>query len=618
MPVRRLEEEEQFAAEFNAAHFRRLLRYMRPHRRQFAYVFLLMLVGALVGLATPYLMGLAIDDYIARADLRGLFWLTLAYLCLNLIGWRAFALRTRILSVTGQKILHTLRMDLFRHIHTLGFDFFDGRPVGKILTRLTNDVNVLNDLLTNGLLNLLIELFNLVAIVVLLLTLHVPLALVSFSVIPPLALLAFRLRPRIRDVYRRVRTRLSILNAALHEGVSGVRVTQIFARHEENLRHFDELNRINQEANLTAARLNLLFGPLVELTGAVGTAAVIWYGATLIARADITIGMLVAFLGYLGRFWGPISTLSNFYNQLQSAMASAERVFEILDFTAQVASRPGAPALVRARGEVEFDRVTFGYEPGRPVLQDFNLHVAPGETIALVGPTGAGKSSIISLIGRFYDPWEGAIRIDGKDLREVDLASVRRQVGIVLQENFVFSGTVLDNIRYGRLDAARDEVIEAARLANADEFIRRLPQGYDSMLAERGANLSLGQRQLLAFARALLADPRILVLDEATAYIDTETERLIQEALVRLLQGRTSFIVAHRLATIHRANRIVVIDHGRIVEMGSHEELLAVPNGKYRALYETQVGSALGGGGSLAGRIAGLGSPPTNEGRAVS
>ncbi|MBE3577531.1 MAG: ABC transporter ATP-binding protein [Limnochordales bacterium] len=608
MPVARLEEEERFTAEFNAAYFRRLLAYLRPHRWQLAQVFLLMLVGALVGLATPYLMGMAIDVYIARGDLPGLFRLTVAYLGLNVVGWWAFALRTRILSVTGQRILHTLRMDLFRHIHTLGFDFFDRRPVGKILTRLTNDVNVLNDLLTNGLLNLLIELFNLVTIIVLLVTLDVPLALVSFSVIPPLLQLAFRLRPRIRDAYRRVRTRLSILNAALHEGVSGVRVTQIFARQQENLRRFDELNRINQEANLSAARLNLLFGPLVELTGAVGTALVLWYGARLVARDEITLGVLVAFLGYLGRFWGPISTLSNFYNQLQSAMASAERVFEILDFPPQVVSRPGAPALLQVRGEVEFDHVTFGYEPGRPVLQDFCLHVSSGETIALVGPTGAGKSSIISLLSRFYDPWEGAIRIDGKDLREVDLASLRRLVGVVLQDNFVFSGTVLDNIRYGRLDASRDEVIAAARLANADQFIRLLPRGYDTVLAERGANLSLGQRQLLAFARALLADPRILVLDEATAYIDTETERLIQAALERLLRGRTSFIVAHRLATIRRADRIVVIDRGRIVEMGTHEELLSIPNGKYRTLYETQLGTAAFGpaavcaGGSTEGR----------------
>lgn len=588
MPVRRLEEEEQFAADFNAGYFRRLLGYAWPHRRPLLMVLLLMLLGAIVGLATPYVMGLAVDTYIARGDLTGLAWLTLGYLALNVVGWAAFTIRTGLLSRVGQQILHSLRMDLFQHIHTLGFDFFDGRPVGKILTRLTNDVNVLNDLLTNGLLSLLIELFNLVAIVVLLVSLRLDLALVSFGIVPPLVMLAFRLRPRIRDAYRRVRTRLSILNAALHEGVSGVRVSQIFARQEENLRRFDELNRINLEVNLAAARLNLLFGPLVELTGAAGTAAVMGYGAYLIGRGQMSIGMLVAFLGYLGRFWGPISTLSNFHNQLLSAMASAERVFEILDYPPQVSSAPGAPELPRIRGEVDFDHVTFGYEPGRPVLHGFTLHVAAGEIVALVGPTGAGKSSIISLISRFYDPWEGAIRLDGHDLREVDLASVRRQIAIVLQENFVFSGTVFDNIRYGRLEATREEVIAAAKLANAHVFIERLPQGYDTVLAERGANLSLGQRQLLAFARAILADPAILVLDEATAYIDTETERLIQSALDRLLQGRTSFIVAHRLATIRRVHRIVVIEGGRIVEMGTHEQLLALPGGRYRALYETQ------------------------------
>ncbi|MBE3582803.1 MAG: ABC transporter ATP-binding protein [Limnochordaceae bacterium] len=588
MPVGRLEEEEKFAADFNPEYLRRLLQYARPHQRRLLIILGFMLINAAVGLTTPYLMGRAIDTYIAQHDMVGLAMLTAGYLAVNLVGWWASTQRTLRMSQVGQEILHALRMDLFTHIHTLGFDFFDGRPVGKILTRLTNDVNVLNDLLTNGLLNLLVETFNLVAIVILLLALQVPLALVSFSVVPALVMLAFWLRPRIRDAYRWVRTRLSILNASLHEGIAGVRVCQAFAREAENLRRFQQLNQINYAANMQAARLNLLFGPLVELTGTVGTVAVLLYGARLMAQGRLTIGLLVAFLGYLGRFWGPVSTLSNFYNQLQSAMASAERVFEILDYPPQVVSQPGAPALPSIRGEVHFDHVTFGYEPGRPVLQDFDLHVQPGEMVALVGPTGAGKSSIISLISRFYDPWEGAVRIDGHDLREVSLESVRSQVGVVLQETFIFSGTILENVRYGRLDATREEVEEAARQANAHEFIERLPAGYDTVLSERGVNLSLGQRQLLAFARAILANPRVLVLDEATAYIDSQTERLIQEALQRLLAGRTSFVVAHRLSTIQRADRIVVIDHGRIVEMGRHDELLARPDSKYRQLYEAQ------------------------------
>lgn len=580
------DDEKEIVNEIDRNQFLRLLKYLHPQRKRAAWVFFLMAVIAAAGLVGPYLMGLAIDRYILRGDLQGLARVIFLYLAANVLSWVAAVVRTAELSRIAQQILTTMRDELFCHIQRLSLRFFDRRPAGKVITRLTNDVNSLNDLLTNGLLNMMVESLTLVGIVVLLLSLNVKLALVAFSTIPVLSLLVGRLRPKIRDAFRQIRWKISTINASLHEGIAGIRVTQAFARQAENIGRFDALNRDNLNANIKAAGLNMLFGPLVEFTGAAGTCIVIVYGASLIFRQEIQLGMLVAFLGYLGRFWGPISTIGNFYNQLQGAMTSAERVFTILDQQPEIQDAPDAVALPPVRGHVLFDHVRFGYENDRVVLDDFYLEVQPGETVALVGPTGAGKSSVINLISRFYDPQGGRIWIDGYDLRTVTQQSLRRQVSVVLQDTFIFSGTVEENIRYGRPEADRDAVIAAAQAASAHTFIEQLPAGYDTWLQERGANLSVGQRQLLAFARAILSDPRILVLDEATASIDTQTEQMIQTALSRLLEGRTAFVVAHRLSTIQRADRIVVVRAGQIAEMGSHQELMEIREGHYRELWE--------------------------------
>ncbi|MBI2914946.1 MAG: ABC transporter ATP-binding protein [Firmicutes bacterium] len=585
----RLEEDEKLVADsFNKSHFLRLLGYLSPHRGQAVTIIGLMVVISGAGLAGPYLMGLAVDRYILNRDMRGLDIVVLIYLFTALVSWMCSARRMYLLTQLGQRVLCRMRGQLFGHVTGMSMEFFETRPAGKIITRLTNDINALNELLTNGLLNMLVEFVSLLGIVILLVLIHSRLALVSFITLPMLLYLGFRVRPRIRQAYRVIRRKIATINAAIHESIAGIRVTHAFVRQKENIRWFDDLNLDNLRANLKAAAMHMMFGPSVEFAGAIGTCAVIWYGAFQLFQGQLSVGMLVAFLGYLHRFWGPVSTLSAFYNQVQGAMASAERVFEILDTPQTVAEAPNAVSTATLAGGVEFRSVGFGYEAGRPVLKDFNLLVEPGETVALVGPTGAGKTTIISLVSRFYDVSEGCVLLDGIDVRRLKLATLRRHVVMVAQDVFIFSGTIRENLRYGRLDATEDEIMRAAEAANLDHFVRTLPAGYDTVLHERGANLSTGQRQLMAFARAVLADPRILVLDEATSNIDSETERLVQDALGKILAGRTSFVVAHRLATVKSATRIIVIDHGRVVEAGTHEELLQHPSGLYRILYTAQ------------------------------
>lgn len=591
---RNFDRDEVVMKPFNKEHFFRLLRYLAPHKQAMAAAIGLMCIAAVAAQFGPYFFKVAIDQAIPARDFRLINYLGFGFLGLAFVNWLCARWRTLIMSRVGQSVLYAMRKELFDHIQSLSFRFYDSRPAGKIMVRITSDVNTLNQLLTSGIVNMASEVFNLIVIVVLMLSMHTKLALLSFTILPLLAFFALSIRPQIRRRWYEVRLKLSSINAHLNESIMGMRVTQAFTREEQNLQYFKGLNSDLKASCMNAIRLNALFMPIVEIIAAVGTGLVIWYGTDLIRTGVLTVGVVVAFLNYLWRFWTPINMLANFYTQIQTAMASAQRVFEILDTKPEIKDAPDAIELPPIRGEVAFEHVNFGYDPGQVVLEDFSLKVKPGQTIAIVGPTGAGKSSIINLLTRFYDPQKGRITIDGMDIKKVTLESLRSQIGIVLQDTFIFSGPIRDNLRYGKLDATMQEIMEAAQIANAHEFIMNFPEGYDTEVEERGAKLSVGQRQLISFARALLLDPKILILDEATSSIDTETEILIQQALARLLVDRTSFVIAHRLSTIQNADRIVVVDHGRIVEQGTHRELLG-HRGIYRDLCEAQMKPGLVG-----------------------
>lgn len=590
----RFSDDEPLRRPFNKDQFKRLLGYLGPFKKHLAVAFVLMLVSTMAGLAGPIIIKMAIDNYIAVGNIPGMIYLTLVFGGITFISY--IVNRKRIITMTtmGQHILYNMRMDLFKHIESLSFVFFDNRPAGKIMMRLINDVSSLNDLLTNGLINVLNDFVMLAAIIGIMFTMNVRLTLISFILLPALLALVFGLRNVIRKRWQIVRQKNSNMNAYLQESISGMRVTQAFVQEDVNESIFLDLNGEIKAAQMNAIRVNNAFWPLLNIIGAIGNALVFVVGVSMVSSGLVTVGTLVAFTSYIGRFWQPLSNLSNFYNQLLIAMASAERIFEILDTKPEVADKPDAVVLPPIEGWVEFDRVYFYYEPDKPVLKDVSFIAKPGENIALVGPTGAGKSTIINLIARFYDVKSGRVLIDAFDVRDVTLESLRSQIGIVLQDTFLFSGTIMDNIRYGKLDASDEEVIAAAKAVHADDFIREFKDGYMTEVHERGSRLSVGQRQLISFARTLLANPRILILDEATSSIDTHTERLVQLGLERLLQGRTSFVIAHRLSTIRNADRIMVIDDGQIKEAGTHDELMKM-GGIYRNLYTSQFSWLLAG-----------------------
>ncbi|MBM7582260.1 ATP-binding cassette subfamily B protein [Caldicoprobacter guelmensis] len=583
----RIIEDEALEKPFNMEQFKRLLSYMKPYKKQVGITFLLMVIASVCGLLGPLILQIAIDDYMLQGNYLGLAFITLAFLAVNFISMVCVRKRVRIMVVVGQEVLFKLRQDLFNHIQKLSFTFYDSRPAGKILVRIINDVNSLSDLLTNGIINVVTDAFTLVVALIFMFSMHFKLALISMFTVPLMTLVIVLLKKVIRLRWQTVRRKVSNMNAYLHESLAGMRVTQAFVREPETRQVYRQLSRDIYSSWMSAIKANNLFWPSIEWIAAIGTFLIYWFGMKFLDQGTVTVGILVAFTGYVWRFWQPLNNLCNFYNSLLMAMASTERIFELLDIKPDITDKKGAIELPPIKGEVRFDHVTFYYEPEKPVLQDVSFTVKPGETIALVGPTGAGKTTIVSLISRFYDPVEGRVLIDGIDIRDVTLYSLRRQMGIMLQEPFIFSGTIMDNIRYGRLDATDEEVIEAAKIVHAHEFIKDMEDGYYTQVRERGSRLSQGQKQLISFARALLADPRILILDEATSSVDTRTEMLIQEGLKELLKGRTSFVIAHRLSTIRNADRIMVIDHGRIIECGNHEELLK-KRGVYYNLYKAQ------------------------------
>ena len=573
----------------------RLLGYLFPHRTAITIALAATIVAAAANLAAPYLLNVGLDVYKAHGDLLGLAAIAVLTAVVYFVAYLATWQQTWITSRVGQEILAKIRGQLFRHLQRLGLRFFDTHESGVTMSRLVNDVAVINELLSSGIVNVISDVILLVGIIAIMLAMSPKLALLTFAVLPVMAIVTALFTSRAKGAYRETRSAIGAVAADLQENISGVRVVQSFAREDVSRRRFDTVNERNRIANIRAIALASIFVPAVELLGAAAMAIVIWFGGLAVLGGDTTLGVVVAFLAYVGRFFAPIRDLSQVYTTFQAAMAGGERVFELLDEKSSVQDRPNAIDLPPVAGRVVFERVNFAYKPGEPVLREISLDAAPGETIALVGPTGAGKTSIISLLARFYDADEGRITVDGHDLRDVTQRSLRSQLGVVLQDPFLFSGTIADNIRVGRPNATLEEVEAAARLIGVHDFIAALPQGYQTPVMERGQNFSQGQRQLLSFARAVIAEPRILILDEATSSVDTRTERAIQRALAQLLKGRTSFVVAHRLSTIESADQVLVIDDGRIIERGTHRELLAV-GGLYARLHRLQAeASGLGG-----------------------
>jgi ATP-binding cassette subfamily B multidrug efflux pump len=556
---------------------RRILKFARPYRLFLFLALILMLLSSAASVAGPYLVKVALDSGLAAGSLPTLRNAVIIYLFLALIQWAATYGRVNLMVRVGQSIIFDLRAQLFEHLQQLSFSFYNRYSVGRVITRVINDVTVLREFLTWAVLAIARDLFVLIGIVAAMLAMDYHLSLLTFSVLPIMVLITVAFRKQARENYRRVRSAISWVNSILAENINGVRVVQAFSRQEFNYKYFSgTVNYNNLSSNLKAARIASAFPSTIDFLGSLATALVIWLGGAAVLGAQVTPGVLVAFVLYISRFFDPIRDLSRRYDSLQSTMASSERIFGLMDTEIEVDDAPNAVELPEIRGEVSFEHVYFNYsDDPTPVLENIDLHVQPGETVALVGKTGAGKSTLVKLISRFHDPVSGRIRIDGYDLRMVSQQSIRKQMGIVLQDPFLFNGSVGENIRFGRLDATDKEIVAAAKAVGAHDFIMNLRQGYDTPVEEGGALLSVGQRQLISFARALLADPRILILDEATSSVDTQTERIIQQALARLLKGRTSFVIAHRLSTVVNADRIVVIQDGRIVEQGSHNELLA-------------------------------------------
>jgi ATP-binding cassette subfamily B multidrug efflux pump len=565
----------------------RLLAFLKPYWRQMVAAFGLMLVTTLLTLATPYLIKVAIDRYIAHGDMPGLTYTALLMAGAFLGSYLASAGQRWLLSWVGLRVLAGLRRDLFWHLQRLSLGYHNTHIIGVTISRVINDVAVINDLLSQGLITLVGDTLVLSGIVVVMLSMSPRLALLTFSVLPLMLVGTYLFSRRAQLAFRQTRSGIAAVVGNLAEDLSGMRVIQAFAQEDSSQERFEKVNRANRDAYIAAMSLSFIFLPSVEFLGMLATAVVLWFGGTAVAHGDLTLGIVVAFLAYVTRFFGPIQELSQLYTTVQAAMAGGERVLELLDTLPGVLDRPEAIEMLPIAGRVELRQVNFSYDEKTAVLHDVDVLIEPGQTVALVGPTGAGKTSIANLVARFYDVTSGAVLIDGIDVRDVSQRSLRSQMGLVPQDPFLFSGSIADNIGFGRPEASPEEIESAAWLSNVHDFITALPDGYQTEILEGGVNLSMGQRQLICIARAALADPRILILDEATASVDTVTEVLIQDAVERLFRGRTALVIAHRLSTVRYADLICVVQGGRIVERGRHEDLLA-QGGIYRELYDKQ------------------------------
>lgn len=581
-------------SENNLTVARRLMGYLRPHWRALSLLLVTVLVSAGASALGPLFIGQAIDEFIIPGDRAGLMRIMLLLIGAYVIGAAATGAQFYLMGKVGQEVLAQVRADIFAKVQVLPLSFFDKNESGDLMSRLTNDVDTLNQFLGQGLIQVIGGVFQMVAIGVAMLTMQWQMGLAVMAVLPFMLVTTLALSRRARLAFRTSREALGDISTELEEGIAGVKVAQAFNRADENITRFSSMNEANRDANVGATAITSALTPAMSVYNAIATAIVAGLGGYLSIQGILSVGVVIAYLQYVQQFFRPVQQISQFWGLAQSALAGADRIFEMLDEPVTLLDAPTAQPMPAITGKVIFDNATFGYNAGEPVLQEINLQAQPGQTVALVGATGAGKTTIVNLIPRFYDVTDGAIMIDGFDVRAVQQATLRHQIGLVLQDNYLFAGTIAHNIRYGRLDATDEEIEAAARAVNVHEFITQLPDGYQTELGERGGSLSQGQRQLISFARAVLSEPRILILDEATSNIDTRTELLIQAALEKLLVGRTSFVIAHRLSTVVKADQIIVLDHGRIIEQAegtsaqsAHEQLLA-QGGHYAQLYRRQ------------------------------
>ncbi|CAM2793170.1 ABC transporter ATP-binding protein [Hathewaya histolytica] len=587
MAINATREDEKISYHSKSYIIKRLLKYLKPFKKEVAVVITLMVFVMICSLLNPYLLKIAIDTHIKNKDINGLAIIAIILTVLNLLAMIASKKRIKDMAKITNKILINIRHELYTHIQKLSFSFFDNRPVGKILARVMGDVNALQDLFNTSVTNLVPELLSLISVTLMMFWMNYKLALWSITILPILFIALFSIEAISTKRWGKFRQKRSNLNAFTHEDFSGIKLVQSYASEEKRANTFKEMTEDMLKAFIRSVRLNDFFWPLVELSWGAGSILVYIAGIRLINSGDISIGTLISFTIYITMFWRPIMNISDFYNTLITNLAAGERIFEILDLNPLLSSEDGAPSMPKIKGNIEFKNVDFSYDKETKVLDNLSFKVNEGESIALVGATGAGKTTIINLISRFYDVNLGEVLIDGINIKDVDLESLRSQMGIMLQDTFLFSDTIKENIKYGKLDATDEEIMNAAKAVNAHGFIQGLEKGYDTEVKERGSRLSVGQRQLISFARALLADPRILILDEATSNIDTYTEMLVQEGIKKLLKGRTSFVIAHRLSTIRDCDKIMVIEDGGIKECGTHEELIK-KKGTYYKLYMTQ------------------------------
>lgn len=581
--------DESLETQFDVNQLKRLLHYIKPYRNKMFFVIMIMLTASALGMLGPKLLMIVMDNYIPNENISGIVKISILYLIVVLVIVITLRIKIKCMAQIGQDIIHQIRRDLFVHLQELPFSYYDDRPHGKIQVRVVNYVNNISDLLSNGIINTITDLFSLVFIIIFMLTINVKLTLICLCGIPIMVGFLIFIKKKQRSAWQKLSNKSSNLNAYIAESMNGIRVTQSFVREETNSNIFNTLSDNYRSAWMEAVRYNFMLSPLVDNISAITTSVVYVLGISWIVGGvnGVTIGTLVAFASYISRFWAPITNMASFYNSLLTAISYLERIFETIDEPVDVKDAPDATTMPPIHGDVEFKNVYFSYEKGNPILRDVSFKIKKGESYAIVGPTGAGKTTIINLLSRFYNLDSGQILIDGVDINTVTIKSLRSQMGVMLQDSFIFSGTIMDNIRYGNMIATDEEVVEAAKTVCAHDFIMQMENGYQTAVNERGSRLSAGQRQLISFARALLADPKILILDEATSSIDTETEIALQEGLNRLLENRTSFIIAHRLSTIKNSTCIMYVDKGEIIEKGSHDELIRY-GGEYRELYMSQ------------------------------
>lgn len=575
---------------FDIKQLKRLVDYIRPYKGKMLFVLVLMLSSSGLGMFLPKFLQIEMDKYIPDKDIKSIVMLTALAGIIVLYSVISTRIKIDVTTKVGQDIIHTIREDIFKHLQELPFSYYDERPHGKIQVRVVNYVNNLSDLLSNGIINTITDLCNLIFILIFMFAMSPKLTLICLCGLPVLIIYVVFLKRRQSHAWQVQSNKQSNLNAYIAESINGIRVTQAFVREEKNMNIFNDLSMSYRNAWLKAVYYNFAMGPMVDLISTITTSFIYVVGVSCIingGQSGVTVGVLIAFTAYISRFWAPINTIASFYNSLLTAISYLERIFETIDEPVEVKDAPDATDMPPIKGDVSFENVKFSYEDGVPILKDVSFDVKQGQTIAIVGPTGAGKTTIVNLLSRFYNVDSGKVLIDGIDISKVKIHSLRTQMGVMMQDSFIFSGTIMDNIRYGNKTATDEEVIKAAKTVCAHDFIMEMEDGYNTQVNERGSRLSVGQRQLISFARALLADPAILILDEATSSIDTETEIVLQEGLNNLLKGRTSFIIAHRLSTIKNADTIMYIDKGGIVEAGSHDELLE-NKGAYYELYMSQ------------------------------